>query len=340
MSTDSLITQLKHALPSGSVEGKVPLSEHCSFRVGGPADLFIRVKTQEELARTIALLREAKEPFFVLGRGTNLLIGDGGYRGAIVTMCPGQGDEGHFLSDIEVEGNRIRAGAGASLHSVAAAAARASLTGLEFAAGIPGTIGGGIVMNAGAYGGEMKQVVREVCLLDLTDGGASRESADGGTSRESADGGAFRESADSGAFRVYSGEEMRFGYRTSRVKEEPSVVTRVTMELTPGNTEEILARMDDLAKQRRDKQPLEFPSAGSTFKRPEGYFAGKLIEDAGLKGLRRGDAEVSAKHSGFIINRGNATAAQIRQLIEEVQQKVYEDSGVLLEREVIYLGEF
>ncbi len=313
MSTDSLITQLKHALPSGSVEGKVPLSEHCSFRVGGPADLFIRVKTQEELARIIALLREAGEPFFVLGRGTNLLIGDGGYRGAIVTMCPGQGDEGHFLSDIEVEGNRIRAGAGASLHSVAAAAARASLTGLEFAAGIPGTIGGGIVMNAGAYGGEMKQVVREVCLLDLTDGGT---------------------------FRVYSGEEMRFGYRTSRVKEEPSVVTRVTMELTPGNTEEILARMDDLAKQRRDKQPLEFPSAGSTFKRPEGYFAGKLIEDAGLKGLRRGDAEVSAKHSGFIINRGNATAAQIRQLIEEVQQKVYEDSGVLLEREVIYLGEF
>lgn len=351
MITQELIRDLEQAVTPARVLRDEPLSMHCSFRVGGPADLFVKIQTEGELIRVLTLLRAAGVETFILGRGTNLLIGDGGYRGAVVTMCEenaadraagadnagGQSAADRAagadnagvqkavgnaagaeekaadlrLGEVRVTGTTVRAGAGASLHKAAVEAARASLTGLEFAAGIPGTIGGGIVMNAGAYGGEMRQVVREVSVL-----------------------------TKDGEVRTYTAEEMEFGYRTSRLKREPSVVLHTVMELAPGDRTEIEARMADLAQQRRSKQPLEYPSAGSTFKRPEGYFAGKLIEDVGLKGFRCGDAEVSTKHSGFVINRGGATAAQIRTLIEQVQQTVYDSAGVLLEREVIYLGEF
>ena len=351
MITEELIRDLEQTVTPARVLRDEPLSMHCSFRVGGPADLFVKIQTERELCRVLTLLRAAGVETFILGRGTNLLIGDGGYRGAVVTMCEesaadraagadnaggqsaadraagadsagGQKAVGNaaaaeekaadlLLGEGRVTGTTVLAGAGASLHKAAVEAARASLTGLEFAAGIPGTIGGGIVMNAGAYGGEMRQVVREVSVL-----------------------------TKEGEVRTYEAEEMEFGYRTSRLKREPSVVLHTVMELAPGERTGIEARMADLAQQRRSKQPLEYPSAGSTFKRPEGYFAGKLIEDAGLKGFRCGDAEVSTKHSGFVINRGGATAAQIRTLIEQVQQAVYDSAGVLLEREVIYLGEF
>ena len=361
MITQELIRDLEQAVTPARVLRDEPLSGHCSFRVGGPADLFVKIQTEGELIRVLTLLRAAEVETFILGRGTNLLIGDGGYRGAVVTMCEesaadraaGQNtaenaaatdgaeeqnaaehaadagstdgqdatagraaaekekEDDLLLGEVRVTGTTVRAGAGASLHKAAVEAARASLTGLEFAAGIPGTIGGGIVMNAGVYGGEMRQVVREVSVL-----------------------------TKDGEVRTYTAEEMEFGYRTSRLKREPSVVLHTVMELAPGDRTEIEARMADLAQQRRSKQPLEYPSAGSTFKRPEGYFAGKLIEDAGLKGFRCGDAEVSTKHSGFVINRGGATAAQIRTLIEQVQQTVYDSAGVRLEREVIYLGEF
>jgi UDP-N-acetylmuramate dehydrogenase len=191
------------------------------------------------------------------------------------------------------------------------AARDAGLAGFEFAAGIPGSLGGAIMMNAGAYGGEMKQVVRTVDVLYPGKG-----------------------------IKTYSGEEMEFGYRTSRLKREDGIVLAAAIELGPGDKQAITDRITELAQQRKDKQPLEFASAGSTFKRPEGYFAGKLIQDAGLKGFRVGDAQVSEKHAGFVINRGNASAAQIRKLIEEVQRIVLEDAGVQLEREVIFLGEF
>lgn len=286
------------------------LSGHCSFRTGGPADLFIQVCTEEELVRTLELLEASDVEVFLLGRGTNLLIGDGGYRGAVVTMCAPSGADSD-LCDVRIDGFRLRAGAGASLLKIAMAARDASLSGFEFAAGIPGSLGGAVMMNAGAYGGEMKDVVRSVRIYY----------------------------PDSG-IRELTGDEMEFGYRTSRLKRENGIVLGAEMELEPGDRQKITNKITELAQKRMDKQPLEYASAGSTFKRPEGYFAGKLIQDAGLMGFSVGDAQVSEKHAGFVINRGNASAAQIRQLIEEVQRVVLEDSGVQLEREVIFLGEF
>ncbi len=280
------------------------MDAHCSFKTGGPADLYIEVTGSGQLREVLRILRDSEIPAFILGRGTNILVGDLGYRGAVVTMA---GD----LAEVTVSGNRIRAGAGASLASVAAAAAGAGLAGMEFAAGIPGSVGGGIVMNAGAYGGELCQVVETVSLL-----------------------------FPDGEIREMKGEEMEFGYRTSLLKRVQAVVTEAVFVLREGDPEEIRAGIRELAQKRRDKQPLEYPSAGSTFKRPEGAYAGKLIEDAGLKGLSIGDAQVSEKHCGFLINRGSAASAEIRALIEEVQRRVLENSGVELEREVIYLGEF
>ena len=215
------------------------------------------------------------------------------------------------LCEVRVDGRRIRAGAGASLLKIAMAARDAGLAGLEFAAGIPGSLGGAVMMNAGAYNGEMKQVIRSVRILDTASG-----------------------------IKRFSDAEMEFGYRTSRLKKESGIVLSAEMELEPGDRQAITDRITELAQKRREKQPLEFASAGSTFKRPEGLFAGKLIQDAGLRGYSVGDAQVSEKHAGFVINRGNASAAQIRKLIEDVQRIVLEDSGVQLEREVIFLGEF
>ena len=310
MITTELLRELRNIASVDRVHEKEILAQHCSFKTGGPADLFIRVVTADELERTLECLSEAGCETFLLGRGTNLLIGDGGFRGAVVTMCAPAGERSE-LCEVAADGCVIRAGAGASLYKIAMAAKDAGLSGFEFAAGIPGSLGGAVIMNAGAYDGEMKQVIRSVEVLCPGTG-----------------------------VNCCSGEEAGFGYRTSRFKREGGIVLGAEIELTPGDKEGIAARIAELAQRRRDKQPLEFASAGSTFKRPEGYFAGKLIQDAGLKGFSVGDAQVSEKHAGFVINRGGASAAQIRELIEEIQRIVFENSGVQLEREVIYLGDF
>ncbi|MBQ9644221.1 MAG: UDP-N-acetylmuramate dehydrogenase [Lachnospiraceae bacterium] len=321
-----------------------PMARHTTFRVGGPADLLVCPKNPELLRELVVVLEKNGEPYQLIGRGSNLLVSDEGYRGVILALCdlkrePGtdahlEADEGSRTADSESEsesehenltdegtclpgllavsadGTKITAGAGVSLGRTAGIAYRLGLGGMEFAAGIPGSVGGAIVMNAGAYGGEMKQIVSAVTLLD-----------------------------PSGEIRRLSTEEMHFGYRTSLLKEIKAVVLSAEFTLTPEDPAQIREKMDDFAARRRDKQPLNYPSAGSTFKRPEGHFAGQLIEEAGLRGFRIGDAQVSEKHCGFVINRGAATASQIRELISEVQRRVYEQSGIHLETEVILLGE-
>ena len=321
----ALQEEMERILPEGQILYNEPMDRHCSFRTGGPADAMAVVKTEDEMASLLQLLRDSGESCFLLGRGTNLLIGDGGYRGVIVTAAAAPrtenaaevsggcgGDPAGFpLDGVCVKGNSIIAGAGATLKAAAMAAMEHGLTGLEFAAGIPGTVGGGLVMNAGAYGGEIRMVTSLVRLL-----------------------------MPDGSVQELTGEEMEFGYRTSILRHVDAAALRAQFELAPGDPEKIRARVLELSEQRRAKQPLEFPSAGSTFKRPEGFFAGKLIMDAGLAGYSVGGAQVSEKHCGFVINRGGATSAQIRTLIRDVQDKVFEDSGIRLEREVIFLGEF
>ena len=243
-------------------------------------------------------------PCYVIGNGSNLLVSDDGYRGVILQIY-------RSMSGISVQGNIIRAQAGALLSAIAAKACENSLTGFEFAAGIPGTIGGASVMNAGAYGGEMKDVLKSVTVLD-----------------------------SAGQIRRIDRENLEMGYRTSIISREGYITLEAEIELSAGNPEEIRARMDDLRIRRVTKQPLEYPSAGSTFKRPEGYFAGKLIQDAGLAGFQVGGAKVSEKHCGFVINTGNATAADIHSLMRQVSAKVEEKFGVALEPEVKRLGVF
>ena len=297
--------QLSELLPLAEILYDEPMSKHTTFRVGGAADVFVRIASEEQLKVLIPELVKSEIPYYVFGKGSNLLVGDKGFRGVVIQL-----DEA--FEKIKVNNNIVTACAGASMAKIAKTALQNSLTGFEFAAGIPGCVGGGVIMNAGAYGGEMKDVVSKVRVL-----------------------------CKDGNIKEYTNEAMSFGYRFSALKNKPEyIVLEVEIILEPGNEEEILAKMQDLAKRRKDKQPLEYPSAGSTFKRPEGYFAGKLIGDAGLSGYSVGDAEVSEKHNGFVINRGNATAADVRTLIETIQCKVYEQFGVNLEREVIYLGEF
>ena len=325
-----LIKELGQILPPGQIMTEEPMADHCSFRTGGPADLLLRAGTAAQLTAVLTLLRGAGVPVFLLGRGTNLLVGDGGFRGAVVTMTdtggkpvtdttdqplPAEEDPGAgALNRISVQGRQLTAGAGTTLQKIALTAAAHGLSGLEFAAGIPGSVGGGIVMNAGAYGGEMRQCVSAVTMLPME--------------------------GDAAEPFTYTGEQMEFGYRTSVLKRIRAAVTEAVFILEEDDPEAIRARIREMAMKRRDKQPLEYPSAGSTFKRPEGYFAGKLIMDAGLRGYRCGDAQVSEKHCGFVINRGHATSAQILQVIEDVSRRVYEDTGILLQREVICLGEF
>ena len=300
----SMYDYIRTIVPEERVLFHEPMSRHTTFRVGGEAECMAVVETKEELSQLISYLGRIEQDYFVLGNGSNLLVGDKGYRGIIVKLGP-------RLSAVGVEKNHIAAGAGALLSKVAFAARDAGLSGLEFAAGIPGSIGGAIVMNAGAYGGEMKQVVQMVRVIDKE-----------------------------GEILTLDNDTMEFGYRTSIIRDRPFIVLGVVLKLTPGNKEEISARMEELMKQRKSKQPLEYPSAGSTFKRPEGYYAGKLIMDAGLRGYRIGGAQVSEKHCGFVINRGGASAADIREVIEEVQERVKDRFHVRLEREVIFLGDF
>ena len=299
---NGLSEQLKKVTDPSNILENEPMSKHTTFRVGGAADLFITPKSIKEATEIVRLLLAQDAKFEVIGNGSNLLVSDNGYRGCIVCMG---------MDDIKADGTRITAGAGALLSRTAGIAYEKGLTGLEFAAGIPGSAGGAMVMNAGAYGGEMKDVTVSVTLLDM----------------------------ESMRTLTLSNEEMEFGYRTSIVKHHPYIVLEACFELERGDKAAIKEKMDELAAKRREKQPLEYPSAGSTFKRPEGYFAGKLIEDAGLKGFSHNGAEVSEKHCGFVINKGDATADDIITVIRTVRKKVYEQSGVMLEPEVVMLGE-
>lgn len=280
------------------------MSGHTTFRIGGPADYFVMPSSAGEIKRIIALCLEQDVPYYIIGNGSNLLVADKGYRGVIIQIFKN-------MKDIQVEGENIRAQAGALLSKVAAAAYEAGLEGFEFASGIPGTLGGAVRMNAGAYGGEMKQVLKSAEVL-----------------------------TPEGEVLTLPVEEMKMGYRTSIVSRMDYVVLGAEIALREGNKEEIRAKMDELIEKRVSKQPLEFGSAGSTFKRPEGYFAGKLIEDAGLRGFRVGNAQVSEKHCGFVINRGGATAREVAELMETVARRVEENSGVRLEPEVKKIGEF
>ena len=281
-----------------------PMCKHTTFRIGGAAKYFAMPKNTAEIQTLIAYCKEHKLDYCVLGNGSNVLFTDAGYDGLIIQI-------GSAMSEIRVDGTSVYAQAGAILARVANLAYEAGLTGMEFAAGIPGSIGGAIVMNAGAYGGEMKQVVESVRVL-----------------------------SSEGEILTLDNDTMEFGYRTSIIRNRNFTVLSVTFRLREGNREEIRARIEDFQKRRMEKQPLNYPSAGSTFKRPEGYFAGKLIMDAGLRGFQIGDARVSDKHCGFVVNVGKATARDVTDVIEEVQEKVRERFGVSLEREVIYLGKF
>ncbi len=304
MMDKSFLNEIEAFANQGALIMDEPLCNHTTFRVGGKADAFLSVSDEEQLKKAVLTCKEYGVPFLILGNGSNLLVSDSGYRGMVILI-------GKDMADIRVEDNRIMVQAGATLAAVAQTAAKNSLGGMEFASGIPGTIGGAIVMNAGAYDGEMKMVVEKVRVL-----------------------------AKDNTILTFTNEELDFGYRTSRIKTEGLIVLEVTLLLQTKNQEAIYEKMNDFAARRREKQPLEYPSAGSTFKRPEGMFAGKLIMDAGLRGYSVGDAQVSEKHCGFVINKGNATAQDIQRLIYDVQSKVKESFEVTLEPEVIFIGDF
>ncbi len=280
------------------------MKKHTTFKTGGAADYLLAPTTVESLSELVKYLNIIHYPYYIMGNGSNVLVKDSGYHGAIIKLKDN-------FSSIEADSDNcyIKAQAGASLARIAKCAYDESMTGFEFAAGIPGTLGGAVTMNAGAYGGEMRDIIMEVTVMDRA-----------------------------GNIEVRSNEEMEFDYRHSIIMDSDLIVLNAIMELKAGSREDIKELMDDLSFRRRDKQPLEYPSAGSTFKRPEGYFAGKLIMDAGLRGYRVGGAMVSDKHCGFVINKENATATDILQVISDVKAKVFEQFGVMLEEEVKILG--
>ena len=281
-----------------------PMKQHTTFRVGGNADYFVMPQSAEEVKNIVALCKEADMPYYILGNGSNLLVGDKGYRGVIIQIYK-------EMNHIRIDGDKVIAQAGALLSRVGTATLEAELTGFEFAAGIPGTVGGAVFMNAGAYGGEMKDIIANATVL-----------------------------TQDGDIVTINKEDLELGYRTSVIAKKGYVVLEAEYQLQKGDKEAISARMDELKVQRVTKQPLEYPSAGSTFKRSEGYFAGKLIQDAGLRGFQVGGAQVSEKHCGFVINKDQATAADIQELMRQVSDKVMQEFGVKLEPEVKTLGEF
>ena len=282
------------------LEWNVPLAKYTTFHIGGPAECFISARSSEEVQMVLRFCKEYQVDLHVLGNGSNLLIDDRGITGIVLYI-------GRRMQEIQVNGTEIIADAGARMALVSRAAAEASLTGLEFAFGIPGNIGGGVIMNAGAYGGELSQVVTKVEAFDKE-----------------------------GNLHVLEGDALCFGYRKSALKTHGYIVSRVYLKCQPGDKDQIQALMADLGKRRRDKQPLEYPSAGSTFKRPEGYFAGKLIEDSGLKGYTIGGAQVSEKNAGFIINKEGASGKDVRSLIGYVKATVLDKFGVELEPEYVF----
>ncbi len=278
------------------------MKEHINFEVGGPADILLIPSKVEQIIESIKICKENNIPYFVMGNGSNLLVKDGGIRGVVIKLTG--------LTNLEVNETEIKADCGVMLKELSDKALENSLTGLEFACGIPGSVGGAVFMNAGAYNGEIKNVIKEAQVI-----------------------------TSSGEIVTLSKDELELGYRTSKVMRDNSIVINATFKLEKGNKEEIKETIDDLTQKREEKQPLEYPSAGSTFKRPEGYFAGKLIQDSGLKGYSIGGAAVSSKHSGFVINKDNATAKDILDLIAYIQTEVKKQFGVELHTEVRIIGE-
>lgn len=302
MISEAVIQSLRKFVPEENICLQESMASHTTFRIGGLADCFVQLENTEQLIKVQKYLSQVGVPFFVLGNGSNLLVSDAGFRGAILQIGP-------KMNRVTVEGNVIVAQAGASMAQIARTAMEHELTGMEFASGIPGTIGGGVVMNAGAYGGELSQIVTQVNVVN-----------------------------NEGEIMELDNETMEFGYRTSTIRNNPFTVTEVILRLEKGDRRQIRERMEELAAKRREKQPLEYPSAGSTFKRPAGHYAGQLIMEAGLRGFQCGGAKVSDKHCGFVINTGNATAEDVRKLIREVQARVRDKFNVDLETEVLFLG--
>lgn len=300
----TIIEEIKSIVTRQNVLTDEPMCDHTTFKIGGKADVFVSIINEHEILRLLELLRSRQIPFFILGNGSNILVSDEGYRGVIIEI-------GSAYSGVRMLDDIVIAKAGTTMAKLSHFAMENDLTGLEFASGIPGTVGGGIIMNAGAYGGEMRQITYRVKAV-----------------------------TPSGEVIYLSNADMEFEYRNSKAKREGYIILQAEFRLHRGEKSVIEGIMRDLAKKRRDKQPLEFPSAGSTFKRPQGYYAGKLIADAGLKGLSVGGAQVSEKHAGFLINTGSATAADMYELINQVRTKVKEAYSVVLEPEVIFLGEF
>lgn len=301
--SSAVLEFMKAYVPQEDILFGEQMKDHTTFRIGGEAACFVKISNAEQLMKLIPYLKKVDTPYFILGNGSNLLVSDKGYDGVILQVAD-------KFARIETQGSVLKVQAGAMLSQVARYAMEHSLSGLEFASGIPGTIGGGVVMNAGAYEGEMKQLVESVTVLN-----------------------------DEGEIMELDNSTMEFGYRSSIIKNRHFIVLEVCLRLQQGIQQEILTKMEELSEKRREKQPLAYPSAGSTFKRPEGYFAGKLIMDAGLRGYSIGGARVSEKHCGFVINTGKATAEDVAEVIKEIQDRVKDRFGVMLEREVIYLGE-
>ncbi|MCI2063086.1 MAG: UDP-N-acetylmuramate dehydrogenase [Eubacteriaceae bacterium] len=299
----SMIREKLESKIKGNIIIGADMREYTSFKAGGCADMLIEPEGKEELRIAAAVLSAEGAEYMVIGNGSNILVRDGGYRGAVIHI-------GDMFAGIDVSGNELTAGSGALLAAVSRKALAAGLAGMEFASGIPGSIGGAVFMNAGAYGGEMKDIIKSVTVI-------TRE----------------------GEEKTLTNRELALGYRTSAVQKSGDIVTEAVLALTKGDRKSIEAAMKDFGARRNAKQPVNYPSAGSFFKRPAGYFAGKLIQDAGLKGLTVGGAQVSELHSGFIINTGGATASDIIRLMHLVQAAVMENSGVMLEPEVRIIGE-
>ena len=307
----TLAEQLKSVIGQGMVWENEPMKNHTTFHIGGPADIFACPETEEGLIRGLGWCREAQVPFYIIGFGSNLLVGDRGFRGVIFKICRNLDALEIQESDKEADEVWLRAGAGVMLAKLAKDISFRGYTGFEFATGIPGTLGGAVTMNAGAYGGEMKEVLTEVSVMD-----------------------------EEGEIVTLPADNLELGYRISIINTAGYIVLEAKLQLKEGNPEVIRETMKDLTIRRTTKQPLEYPSAGSTFKRPEGYFAGKLIMDSGLAGYQVGGAQVSEKHCGFVINAGGATARDVRTLMDNVRDIVYKKYGVTLEPEVKFLGDF
>lgn len=300
---DNCIAKLKSFLPTERILTNAPMSEQTTFKIGGPADCLIFPASMEEIKKIMLVIKEYSVPCTIIGNGSNILVLDKGIRGIVIKF-------GKEMSFMHCKGEKVYAGCGTLLHDVAKFAAAQLLTGLEFAVGIPGSTGGAVYMNAGAYGGEIKNVVTSVTAVDK-----------------------------SGQMIRYGADVLDFGYRHSIFQGNANAICEIEFTLQKGKKEDIITMMDELTAKRESKQPLEMPSAGSTFKRPPGHYAGTLIDQTGLKGFRVGGAQISTKHAGFVVNTGKATAQDVLQLIDEVQRRVYEKHGIKLYPEVRLIGE-